>query len=403
MNILKMMYIKIYLVVFLVSLFNNGIIKAQWNIEKSPTTNDLNAISLINNNNGWIVGDKGTLLFKVNSIWREYQKPTNSNLYSVFMVNGEDGWAVGAGGTILHFDGKQWRQVESPTNKRLLYVCFKDSENGIATGEYGTVLFYKNGIWSLVNNELIGNYYTASYDNDDVWIGGWRESVSVPLLKLEIDERLKIISRFDHLSSITGIAFLNSYNGWAVGSPSFILHYNGIKWERWIVDDNFSSLNSLFFYDENNGIAVGYKGTVLTYDGIKWVKQKSPTKTILNGSVISRTTYFAVGDSGTIISWNKFQDEILPERNASSLEIQVYPNPSDEILNYILPIEGAFKPEIISILDILGQVVFQKNLEPGEPGTISQINISSLDKGIYLLIAKTADGKKVSGKFIIDR
>jgi photosystem II stability/assembly factor-like uncharacterized protein len=385
----------------LCSLLSSTDIQAQWNVEKCSTSKNLNSISILSNNSGWIVGDYGTILFKINNTWKEYQKLTSANLYSIFMINEKNGWAVGSNGTIIHFDGISWKQYTSPTKNKLLFVCFKNSDTGIATGESGTILIFKDGIWNLVENEMLGNLYTASFENDDVWIGGWRENINVPILKIGLSKRLNIYTRFNHFSSVTGLAFLNSFDGWAVGSPSFVLHYDGFSWKRFDVKDNFSSLNSVFFSDENNGISVGFNGTILTYDGETWLKQSSPVTRKLNYACISGGSYYVVGDSGTIISKGQNPDYFSSYTETNSLKIDIYPNPGDNIINFILPPESMFEASFLSLINVEGEVVMKKEINIGFLGLISQINTSGLDNGIYFLKALTTEGKTAYGKFII--
>ena len=111
---------KIYIFLLSAGLLGLGTVQAQWSLEKCPTRNNLNGISFVGINSGWIVGDKGTILFKKESDWKEYQKPTSENLYGIFMLNESEGWAVGANGTIIRFDGKNWKPIVSPTKKNLL-------------------------------------------------------------------------------------------------------------------------------------------------------------------------------------------------------------------------------------------------------------------------------------------
>lgn len=396
-------FIRVILFLLFINISSIGITEAQWNMEKCPTKQNLNAISLSNDNSGWIVGDNGIILSRINNIWREYQKITSANLTSVCMISKEKAWAVGTRGTIIQFDGEKWTQVISPTEKKLLSVHFKDSENGIATGEFGTILLYKNGNWVSLKNDFKGNLYTTSYEDDFIWLGGWRESYEVPVMKVKIDDKVNLISQFNHMSSVTGISILNHDNGWAVGCPSFILHFNGDKWERWGVDEQFSSLNSISFLDESKGITVGFKGTILVYSDQNWVKQNLPFETQLNGCAITGTKYYAVGDSGTILSWNYAPEDDLSEKVINPLTIEIYPNPADEILNYILPDESIYKADVINVVNINGQIVLQKKIQDGEAGSISQINTSVLNNGIYFLKANSSEGKTISVKFIIKR
>ena len=383
-------------------LLNLGIAQAQWNLETCPTNSSLNAISFVSSNSGWIVGDKGTILYKSDGGWKEYQKPTFENLYSIFMLNEKDGWAVGANGTIIRFDGKTWNPIVSPTKKNLLSVCFKDSENGIAVGEFGTVVIYLNGIWNVVENEIRGDLYTAFFESDDAWIGGGLECVNVPITKMVYKGGMTLINNFDSFATINSICFLNSYNGWAVGSPSTILHFDGLRWEKPLINDRFPSLKSVFFSDENNGISVGYSGTILIFSGDKWIKENSCVTQNLRGAAVIGNTFYAVGDSGTIVmkdlSANNKAIATIPQEVPG--KILLFPNPCDEVLNINLPGKNDYAIVMISITNTYGQVIMQKKLNIGDGNLIYPIVTSELKNGLYFLQA-VIGSKTTTIKFII--
>ncbi len=214
--------------------------------------------------------------------WEEYQRLTNEDLNSVLMIGKDDGWAVGDNGTIIHFNERNGSLFDSPTRNDLLSVSFKDTENGIATGDLGTILIFKNGRWNQLEGEVHGSLFSAFYEKDELWIGGGLECVNLPIIKMNTNKKEEtFINQFYPFASIKSIMFIKPANGWAVGSPSTILHFDGQQWEKAEISDDYSSLNSVFFSDENNGISVGFGGSVLIYSESMWTKEKGrqPIKT----------------------------------------------------------------------------------------------------------------------------
>jgi photosystem II stability/assembly factor-like uncharacterized protein len=392
---------KIFLFLVSVGLLSPGIIQAQWRVEKCPTRNNLNAISLFSSKSSWIVGDKGTILYKEGNTWKEYQKPTSENLYSIFMLKDDNGWAVGAKGTILHFDGQNWKPILSQTKKDLFSVYFKDSENGIVVGESGTIMTYRNGNWTSIGKGIRGDLFTVFFQNDDAWIGGGLECVRFPIMKMATREGTAQINNFDFFASIHDIFFLDSYNGWAVGSPSTLLHFDGTSWEKQIIDDKFSSLKSVFFSDNSNGISVGYGGTILVFSGDTWAKEYSLSTKTLRAAAIVDNSYYAVGDSGTIISKTRFtgkQVSTTPEEKSEKIEL--FPNPCDEILNIKFNVSNNQTIVKLSITNSSGQIIIQKTVNAWNGSLTYTLGTSVLKNGLYNLQI-TSGNKTTIAKFII--
>ena len=383
------------------SFFSMGTIHAQWSIEKSPTTNNLNSISLNIKNSYWIAGDNGTILHNKNGEWKQYKNPATENLYGIYMISEKDGWAVGAKGTILHFDDENWKPVTGPTDKKLFSVYFKDSDNGVVVGELGTILIYTNGIWSAKKNDIKGDLFTAFSKDEDVWIAGGLECVNIPIMKIGLSKGAGHPDSFDSFASIYSVFFLNSDDGWAVGSPSTLLHFNGVRWVKPIIDYKFPSLKSVYFSKEKEGICVGYSGTILTYSDNKWTMENSPSSHNLRAAAAVENTFYAVGDSGTILRKNKISGnsrmsalEIINER------IDLFPNPCDNILNLKLAFEN-YQPVVrIIITAPNGQVVVQKNLYAWNSNPTCQISTSELKNGLYNLQV-IIGAKSRTAKFII--
>lgn len=74
----------------------------------SPTTQTLRSVSMVSTNDGWAVGDGGTIIRWNGTQWNTITGPTNENLYSMSMVNASDAWAVGSNGTIIRWNGAEW-------------------------------------------------------------------------------------------------------------------------------------------------------------------------------------------------------------------------------------------------------------------------------------------------------
>lgn len=375
--------------------------QSQWNIEKCPTKNNLKAISFSDINSGWIVGEKGTMLYISGNEWKEYQGFTSENLNSVIMINKNNGWAVGDNGIIVHYNGENWEYYDSPTKNDLFSVCFQNSENGIAVGNFGTILIYKNGVWNLSETGIRGNLYSTVYRKDEVWLGGGLECVTVPLMKMEISKNENsLINSFDSYGTIKSIVFPDPEDGWAVGSPSIMLHFDGNQWERTSVNENYSSLNTVFFSEKNNGISVGYGGTILIYSGNAWTKEEIMSSQNLNGAIIIKNKYFAVGDSGTILQMDKASDMMAAGIDKNKKNIQVYPNPCDELLNVVMHSDYDDSGVSFSIYNFSGKIIMQKELRSGTRSITYPLITRDLEDGLYMIKITIGDETAVN-KFII--
>jgi photosystem II stability/assembly factor-like uncharacterized protein len=392
------------ILVLLLGIFLTGNTNGQWTTEKCPTTNNLNSICVFNLNSGWIVGDKGTIIYMNNGAWREYQKVTKEDLNSIFFITQDEGWAVGSKGTILHFIGGKWEELASLINRDLYSVSFKDSEHGIAVGAQGTVVIYENGTWKLAEKATMGNLYAVSSKSDLSIIGGGLESMSIPVMTMPDSPEENPVKSFDPgFVEIRGLAIPDKKNVWAVGRPGTIFHFDGSNWKRLEQFEKLPSLKSVFFSDINKGIAVGYGGTILTYSIEGWTKEVPPVNVTLNGAFISENKYYVIGNNGTIVSSKRAPESEASHisKNNNLLKIETYPNPSTDKLNIIIPDEDSFVAERISVSNVNGLVVFNKSIDPGTGSQVYQINTSELNNGLYLVNITSSGGIGASGKFIV--
>lgn len=393
------------LVLFLNLLCSLGFISAQWRAYASPTVNNLNSISLTDANSGWIVGDKGTILYNTDSGWKEYEKKvTGETLNSIFLLDKNDIWAVGNKGVIIHFDGVKWEKIESPVTRNLFNVFFKDKNTGFIVGEFGTILVFRNGNWEIPADLSRGNFYSVFVIGDLVWVGGGLECINVPMMEMNYKDNLNLVNKYDSFSSVYGMFFLDQSDGWAIGSPSLLIHFNGLNWENVGVNGRFSSLKSINFSDKNTGLSVGLGGTFLTFTEQGWERQYNPFEFNLNGCVIVKNRFYAVGDSGTIISWERdpeINQKLLSEGPGQE-SVRIFPNPVSGTINVHVPDNEKALFDKITIIDSYGRVVYNERIAMPFDAVSYSVSAEGLRDGFYLLkLESTVRKKTTSSKFIV--
>lgn len=394
---------KLLILTFLLS---TGVVNSQWKTEKIPVSENLNSIALINENTGWVVGNKGTIIYKINNAWFRYPNITDDDLYSIFLIDKDNGWAVGSNGTILHFNGSQWEKHESPTKENLRSVSFRDSDHGIAVGNRGTVLIYENRCWSFRKVSIIGDLYTVSDKMDISLTAGGMEYYNLPLMKIEENSESGITRVFDPgYTIVKSLAVTDKNSIWTVGMAGSIFHYDGTSWKSVKELNNIPTLNSVFFSEKNKGIAVGYGGTILTYSENGWTKEISSTGVKLNGAAVSGRIYYAVGNNGTVVSWENPAENVLASvinhNTTPEIKIEVYPNPTSDVLNIIIPDKEGFSVNLMSIINGNGKVIMRKRMDSSNAGQVYQINTSMLNNGFYLVNITSASSVTAIGKFIV--
>jgi photosystem II stability/assembly factor-like uncharacterized protein len=112
-------------------------------IDDGDITNTITDIYFYDSTHGWAVGASDILYYN-NGIWTQLNNPSGQSLYSVFFLNQKEGWIVGNVGTILHSTdgGATWTPQTSGTIAMLRDVFFTSPTNGYAVGNNGTILHY---------------------------------------------------------------------------------------------------------------------------------------------------------------------------------------------------------------------------------------------------------------------
>ena len=111
---------------------------------------------------------------------------------------------------------------------------------------------------------------------------------------------------------------------------------------------------------------------------------------------------YAVGNNGTILSKN--QERIRSQKIISEkmpVSIKVFPDPCDDVLNILLPGEGNVSMKTITVSNISGQVLIQKQVSDLSGIKAYPLPVSELRNGIYLL--RIASGPEATTiRFVVE-
>jgi photosystem II stability/assembly factor-like uncharacterized protein len=252
---------------------------AGWYAQSPGTTTDLRALTFVNSESGWAVGNVNTILHTVDGGDTWY--PQDDGQYylheydDVFFISPQVGWVVGSGtslgGTILHTTdgGETWNEQVPDLGEPFHGVDFVDADHGWAVGGFVGGTFGDTYIRTIE--------HTA--DGGATWSGQLYQYNEKPL---------------------ASVSFVDADNGWAVGDQGAILHTanGGADWYEQSSGTS-SDLLGVCFVDANTGWCVGRNGNVLhTADGgVSWVAQdsQSPSATLYGVQFLDADTGWIVG------------------------------------------------------------------------------------------------------------
>lgn len=229
---------------------------------------------------------------------------TTADLYGVDFINADDGWAVGNSGTIVATTdgGAEWTAQTSPTTKDLRGVHFVDQSDGWAAGGDSTnavTLATTDGgtTWisqsSVATSQLLG---VAAVDADHAWT--YNEG--------EIDATTD--GGASWATQTTGLfcdaTFLDASTGWAVYSDEINETTDGGS--TWTTSDTVpgAELYGVSFADALHGVAVGTVGLAgdietTTDGGSTWTSHSVGSSPMLAVSCAGADS-LAVGESSAL-------------------------------------------------------------------------------------------------------
>lgn len=282
--------------------------------ESSILKTALNAITAVDANDVWVVGNLGLIEHTSNggTSWATQTSGTTANLYGVSFVGLMNGWAVGAGGTILLTTngGTTWTSVSSPTPNDLFSVFMVSSMVGWAVGAKGTILTTTNGgtTWTLQTSGTSLDLKSVSAITVNT---AWTVGQNGMILTTANGGTTWTTQTSGTTNPLFGVSFASITTGWAVGANGTILNTvnGGTNWSAQ-TSGTLDSLNSVSFVSTTTGWAVGANGTILTTinGGTAWTAQ---TSNIIEGLV-------SVSAVSTTTAWTNSANSILKTTNSGT-------------------------------------------------------------------------------------
>jgi photosystem II stability/assembly factor-like uncharacterized protein len=240
------------LVLFLSLISISSILFAQWEIlSPYPTSNFLYDVQFVNQDLGWICGEKGTILFTEDGgeNWNNQVSPIGQDLYNMFFIDEMHGWIVGDSGTILSTDdgGQNWNKIYTCDTLHLSSVKFMSLQEGWLVGRTSS----GNGI--ILHTEDSGTNWEIQY--------------------------------LDSNNGFNDIFFVSFTLGWVAGSHG-IFHTSdgGISWTEQYITSDYLQNPKMSFIDSLNGWVSGVisgkaEATILLHTidgGESWISDTVP-------------------------------------------------------------------------------------------------------------------------------
>lgn len=165
----------------------------EWHVQPSGVVENLSAIAFANANQGWIVGSRGVILHTHDGgrHWLRQNLKCEHRLNSVAVIDEQTVCAVGTSSTICHTKngGKTWQIIPYPKGASLSSLCFPDKKNGYALATWDTH-------WMLAYCDEICSALLATTNGGERW------------------QRLSFTSVFPY-NNLTCLCFANQTKGWA--------------------------------------------------------------------------------------------------------------------------------------------------------------------------------------------
>lgn len=275
-----------------------------WQLHDSAA---LHGVHFIDEQNGWAVGDSGTILVTRDSgnNWNTQTGSFPQDLNAVHFVNHKLGWAAGNNGTILttRDGGNTWAVIGSITTETLNSVYFINERDGWLAGNNGTILVTRDSgnTWNTQTGSPMRDLNAVYFVSHKLgWVAG---DDGIILTTRDGGITWKTVD--NAAGNLNSVHFIDERNGWAAGDNGTILitRDGGNTWNT--PDGNFTpDFNAVHFVNHELGWVVGDEGTILfTQDGGKnWRKQASGTMRRLESVHFVNDQYgWAIGTDETIL------------------------------------------------------------------------------------------------------
>lgn len=108
------------------------------------TARDMNDVWVTPSGKVWVAAKAGRILSYSNSTWSEQMVGSPPrDLQGVCFLNDLNGYIVGNNGTLLYFNGVIWQTLASGTTENLNGIYLRNAETGYIAGNAGTIIKYQ--------------------------------------------------------------------------------------------------------------------------------------------------------------------------------------------------------------------------------------------------------------------
>ncbi len=310
----------------------NYSVYSQW-VWKNPLPqgNTLYKVTSSGNNTVFAIGENNTFIKSTNggkdwTVKNDFQ--INNNAFSsVDFYNENIGIISGENGLLLKTvnGGTTWERLNTNTNLTFNEVQFI-SEKIIYLTAAEELLKSNDGgnTWKkiVLNNDL--NSITSAYfiNSSKGWLLGISDSANYKRgIILKTEDGGKSWGNISRLSyTAREIEFSDSLHGWLTINNTFRKTTDGGKNWKQIFIDTYAHIYSIHFIDSENGWAVGTRGDFFrtTDFGDSWIKFDSPLRnTFYSVHFANKDTGWTVGEDGAIfrstnggVSWFELSNKI---------------------------------------------------------------------------------------------
>lgn len=249
-------------------------------IHPYPTNDNMYDVHFNSEQEGWIVGYGGLILYTNNggTTWTNQQTNSESTNNSVFFIDENEGWTASYN-AVYHTTNKgtTWNLQDVPVSNVVLNnIHFIDKNIGFAVGDFETILRTTNGgedwtkVWSSNSYKDILNDIQF-IDNMRGWVVGGRTQVDTAIMYSTNDGGItwnNITPTNCHM--LTKVHFFDSITGLVCGLNDRIrkTYDGGLNWDP---IDKVVHCIDLQFFDNNNGILLEPGNMLRTFDaGNTW-------------------------------------------------------------------------------------------------------------------------------------
>ena len=257
--------------------------------------------------------------FPFETTWSNFSSPTTANLNGISMLSFADGWAVGDNSTIVKWNGNNWINV----SKNIPGINFKDvyclnSKNCHAAGtmlpnsKLVTLADFDGSTWTKVSLPKSENSADLNAlhcpPSGRCWAVGDIGEKSSDLYFYNYDgskwKPEKILKKQNASPPYNGVHCPANNLCFAVGNGQEFLKWNGSTWSK--VDTGLPSTqyNNVYCNNIFDCWAVG-ANVIAHWNGANWSESNSPGSPVLNSvSCTNANDCWAVGDNSTFLHWN---------------------------------------------------------------------------------------------------